>query len=89
MANLQGNGPTNEYSNRPLPVSRSSNSWMIPVAVLAVIIVLGVGYGYENGWMNSASVTEHKAAATGSPAPMQATTAPTTAPAAPAATPKP
>ena len=46
MANLQGNVPTNEYSNRPLPVSRSSNSWMIPAAVVAVIIVLGLGYMY-------------------------------------------
>jgi hypothetical protein len=67
MANLQGNGPTNEYSNRPLPDSRSSNSWMIPAAVVAVIIVLGLGYGYESGWMNSAS--EQKATAADAPAP--------------------
>jgi hypothetical protein len=88
MANLQGNGPTNEYSNRPLPVGRPPNSWMIPAAVVAVLIVLGLGYGYGNGWMNSASVAEH-GAATDTAAPAAKLSTPMTAPAAPAATPKP
>ena len=64
MANLQGNGPTNEYSNRPLPVSRSSNSWMISAAVVAVIIVLGLGYMY-----GTSGTAEHAATTTDAPAP--------------------
>jgi hypothetical protein len=88
MTNLSGNGPTSEINNRPLPPARS-NSWMIPLAAGVVIVVLGLGYGYSNGWMNSAS-TEQRASTTDERATGDKSL--TTAPApsmAPAATPKP
>jgi hypothetical protein len=84
MSNLSGNGPTNEYSNRPLPTGRYSGSW-IAAAVIAVIVVLGLGYFYEN--RSTDSSVEHRAAATDVPTPAALPTP--VAPSAPAATPKP
>jgi hypothetical protein len=83
MSNLSGNGPTNEYSNRPVPTGRATSSWMIPAAVVAAVIVVGVGYGYESGWMNSASVVDRKAVTTDTSSPSVA------GPMTPAASPKP
>ncbi len=82
MSNLSGNGPSTEFKTRPLPDARR-NAWLMPSAIVAAIIVIGLGYGSSNGWMSSAT-TERRAATTdGSVAPMSP------APAAPASTPKP
>jgi hypothetical protein len=86
MSNLSGNGPTNEYSNRPLPTGRYSGSW-IAAAVIAVIVVLGLGYMYET--RSTDSSVEHRAAAADVPTPAASPMAPAVAPSAPAATPKP
>jgi hypothetical protein len=90
MSNLQGNGSTSEYSNRRLPPGRNSRPWTM-VAAAAVVIVVGLGYVYENGWLNTWGVTEHRAAATDGPAASTKTVSPTptTPPMTPAAAPKP
>jgi len=86
MSNLQGNGPTTEYNNRPLPTRRNAGSW-ITAAVIAVIVVLGLGYMYEN--RSSDSSVEHRAAVTDTPSPAMSPVTPTVEPTAPKATSKP
>jgi hypothetical protein len=86
MSNLSGNGPTTEYSNRPLPARQNTGSW-IAGAVIVVIVVLGLGYMYENRATDSS--VEHRAAATDVPTPAASPMPPAVAPTAPAATPKP
>lgn len=81
MSNLSGNGPTNEYGNRPLPTGRS-NAWVMPTVIVVGIIVIALAYGYSQGWMNRGG--EHAASTTADPAP-----SPSLAPATPTTTPKP
>ncbi len=49
MANLSGNGSTNEYSNRPVPVARPANMPLVLSIIAGFILIAGVvGYVYEN-----------------------------------------
>ena len=56
MSNLSGNGPTNEYGNRPLPTGRS-NAWVMPTVIVVGIIVIALAYGYSQGWIESGGRT--------------------------------
>jgi hypothetical protein len=79
MANLPGNGPTNEYKNRALPDGRYSGAWIL-VALVALIVIVGGGYEFATRSMGGASLTEHVT---------NAPTTPAMAPAAPPASTKP
>jgi hypothetical protein len=89
MSNLQGNGPTNEYKNRLLPAAggRPSAQW-IAAAVVAVIVLLGLGYAFQGRMTGSTDMVEHRAS-TDAPVASPVNPTPNAAPAAPAATPKP
>lgn len=44
--------------NKPNAV-RFSGLWVVPLAAVTAILLYGVAYGYQNGWMNL-GVTELK-----------------------------
>ncbi len=87
MTNFDSNP---RYSNAVPPTSRSSGSW-IAAAVVAVIVLIALGYMFQDRWMGSSAVVEHRAAATDVPSPVASPMSPAarSAEPAPAATPKP
>ncbi len=74
--------------NAPLGRQRSSSSW-IGAAVIAVLLLIAVGYVFNNRTTGGPGLIEHRAAATDTATPAGPAMTPSNAPAAPSASPKP
>jgi hypothetical protein len=83
MSDFDRNQRVPGYQNNRAPGARgwTSGSWLAGI-IIAILVIIAVGYAFSDRWYTNTGVTEHRAAATDS------TTAPAPAASpAPAATP--
>ena len=84
MSDYDKNARGPVYNNRVQPTARSSGSWIVG-AIVAILVIIALGYAFSDRWMTGNSgMVEHRAAATSTPE-----AAPAATPASPQATPKP
>jgi hypothetical protein len=79
MSSFDDRQRRNTVGTSVLPPNGLQRSWLPTIAAVAILLG-GLGYAYNSGWMASTHVTEHRAAATDVPTPVPSATA---APAAP------
>ena len=81
MSDFDRNPRSPDYPNRVEARNWGSGSWLAGI-VVAVLVIIALGYAFSDRWSTGSGMVEHRASATD-------TTTPPAAPATPAETPKP